>query len=73
MILRDAVNRLDTGTPWMAYPEKPYAFVRYENAGCRVDDDRENCPIEARLIGERILRSALTSPIHRCCCGAPTL
>ncbi len=49
MILRDAVNRLDIGAPWMVYPADPYAFILYENAGYLVDDERREA-LFARLI-----------------------
>lgn len=40
MILRDAVNTLDTGAAWMFYPSDPFACVLYENAGYLIDDAR---------------------------------
>ena len=49
MILRDAVNRLDTGAAHIAYPSDPFAFVLYENAGYLVDDERRAALFE-RLI-----------------------
>ena len=40
MILRDAVNRLDIGAAPVGYPNDPFAFILYENAGYLIDDER---------------------------------
>ena len=40
MILRDAVNTLDTGAAWMLYPSDPFACLLYENAGYLIEDER---------------------------------